>query len=57
LAELGERFPGSYGLKHEYNGDRDESLWTRFRVRLMRRGKVEIVADPFFSPRNPTIED
>lgn len=53
LVELGERAPGTYGVFHTT----DYAVDTGFQCLVMRRGVVEIMPDPFFSPIMPTIED
>lgn len=62
LRELIERtaalLPGTYGLLHEYDDERTSFPGgNAFVVTVMRRGSLTQVADPFFSPVNPTIED
>jgi hypothetical protein len=52
---LGQTAPGSYGLLY-ISDDEDESASGVFTVYVMRRGEVTEQADPFLSPRIPTIE-
>jgi hypothetical protein len=55
LAEIGRRFPGSYGAIHELDDESD--MANAYVVRVMVRGVTTYHADPFFSPLNPVVED
>lgn len=53
-----ENFKGAYGIIYEY----DEQIKTPtghgiFSVRVIKRGKCEILLDPFLSPVVPVVED
>ncbi len=58
LATIARRLPGSYGLVYERDDEMPEPYGPNaFRVRLMARGKITELPDPFLSPCNPVIED
>jgi Immunity protein 7 len=51
-------FPAAYGLIYERDTDvEDPPGPNAFKVRVVRRGVITQVADPFFSPVNPIVED
>jgi hypothetical protein len=51
-------FPASYGLIYERDDEtQDPPGGNAFKVRVVRRGIITEVADPFFSPLNPIVED
>jgi Immunity protein 7 len=52
-ARVGAAAPGSYGLLYAL----DDDVQQDFTVLVLRRGKVEQQADPFFSPFVPIVED
>lgn len=56
FAEIGRLAPGSYGLMYTSDGE-DPRQHNEFRVFRMARGRVSEHADPFLSPRAPTLED
>ncbi|HYI77845.1 MAG TPA: Imm7 family immunity protein [Chryseolinea sp.] len=53
---LGQHAPGSYGLLY-YQDNETKEMDDNFKVLVMKKGKVTEKADPFLSPRAPTIED
>lgn len=58
LDHVGRRFPGSYGLLYERADDGATDLQCdRFAVRVMRKGRIKVMSDPFLSPVFPLIED
>lgn len=58
VAYIARRFPGSWGLLHDRSDEGDiPDADNAFRVRVLRRGRVEERLDPFLSPCNPAIED
>lgn len=53
---LGHNAPGSYGLLY-YQDDETKEMEDSFKVLIMKKGMVTEMADPFLSPRIPTIEN
>jgi hypothetical protein len=53
LAFVAAVAPGSYGVVHLRDSDVDDG----FTVYVVRRGRVTVEPDPFFSPAVPLIED
>jgi hypothetical protein len=58
MAYIARRFPGSWGLVHDRSDEGEiPGVDNAFRVRVLRRGRVEVQADPYLSPCRPVIED
>ena len=53
---IAQHAPGSYGLLYVWD-DEDADHDNVFRVYRLARGRVEVTADPFLSPCEPTIVD
>jgi len=55
FSSIGQAFPQAYGLLHVQ--DDEAADFNAFRVFRLARGAVQEFPDPFFSPRNPVIDD
>lgn len=51
-------FEGAYGIVYEFNEQTAATYGHgAFSVRVIKRGKCDIVLDPFLSPTIPVVED
>ncbi len=58
LATIARRLPGSWGLVYERDDEMPAPYGPNaFRVKVMARGQITELPDPFLSPCNPVIED
>jgi hypothetical protein len=49
--------PGSYGLLYEWDDEDQEGFENKFKVKVLKRGKIIEVEDKLLSPIIPEIED
>lgn len=58
LEWIGHNLPGSHGLVYWHDDEVDDlQARNNYNVLVMVRGNITSYSDPYFSPRNPVVED